>query len=1100
MDPKLRDKFDKRLQKQASAESTDTIRSYLDSREPINVEETLTELRHKQQAKDNAAYVAEHVEPRMGEILDTTARKNGYGQLNLDLLGTSLSQAQKNRNAKSATQILQEPNVDSVAENENLPGSEKEREYDYALARQTPAVQNRYAGIGREPESLDEILSKYQRTNNAVQNAYQGEYQRRIDEQKQRLEALSNPAYRQTLEMQRRKSAEDTKQAEKDDFLTKFFALRSADASDEAIAAIHRGAAKVEQNAIDKQAEQEQIEQLYRESQLAPYYLMTYNDDFADKSKYNSANASVVTKYVNGQRVPDKAIPADIEGSIKYLFQEDEKLFSYVMPEERDIYNYILNTEGEDKAHEYLEVLTPDLQARRMNERRDSAYQTGYQYPLEADIATVIGNPLRLIGTAGAIYDKLANNQVNPNAKYNLIPAALTANRAGSVARTTDVSENIASSLLKKNKNSEDIAKDIGSVVGWLKQGTLSALDSAWAGFLGQNIVNGIAGMNVQDARSILSMAKHGVNVSESVVNAAKKTMSFAENLTRVMMGAGVVPDVIQNAKDRGYTDDQAFLSGMTAGLAEYISEAFSVGNLFETDWTKQGVMNYILNNLKQRTFEGLEEIESGAINWFADILIARNKSEWQEKIDKYSKDPNVGADKALLAAFLDTAKEIGSDALSAFLTTGNEIVIETAKQGIYNATSNKVHNNLAKLGKKNGVDYVAALDAALDKAMETSTNPDEESRAERAEALADLVSKMQQAYPNDTRKRVVDYAMERYRQSGDSIDRANIKYVIQDINNLGADIDRHIGETASPSETETVSESEPTAEETETESAPAAEESAEPAVSASEAAEARNTERTDVNASEASVSGESAESAYTSAFKNYGVAEGMSVEDIAKTLHRKIVKHDGLYAVRGAKAVTSKQLEIMQKLRASGQYSAEELKTVGDKMGEVEKAVAAIDRGDLQKMVNYGNSVLKKYGIKGVVIDDSMVTDYNDSDGFGAEKGSYVESDGTIKVSPLMTTNEMLNSILSHETVHYIVDNDKSEGKTVSKQFMDDMLAAKQKLLGAEQNAATKTGRANIENVPESNFVRAYAPDLVSVFAEVTDHHRTESDHDGDT
>ena len=66
MDPKLRDKFDKRLQKQASAESTDTIRSYLDSREPINVEETLTELRHKQQAKDNAAYVAEHVEPRMG--------------------------------------------------------------------------------------------------------------------------------------------------------------------------------------------------------------------------------------------------------------------------------------------------------------------------------------------------------------------------------------------------------------------------------------------------------------------------------------------------------------------------------------------------------------------------------------------------------------------------------------------------------------------------------------------------------------------------------------------------------------------------------------------------------------------------------------------------------------------------------------------------------------------------------------------------------------------------------------------------------------------------------------------------------------------------
>lgn len=138
------------------------------------------------------------------------------------------------------------------------------------------------------------------------------------------------------------------------------------------------------------------------------------------------------------------------------------------------------------------------------------------------------------------------------------------------------------------------------------------------------------------------------------------------EALSLAIMGTGAAADSTISAKDRGLSDDQAFAIGTIAGAAEVITEKFSLDALLNTDW-EQGAIKYILKNA---FVEGSEEVGSDVINLVADVLVAKDKSEWQTSIEAY-KAQGYSDSEAFGKAVGDQAMEMGVDFLGGALSGG---------------------------------------------------------------------------------------------------------------------------------------------------------------------------------------------------------------------------------------------------------------------------------------------------------------------------------------------------------------------------------------------------------------------------------------------
>lgn len=136
--------------------------------------------------------------------------------------------------------------------------------------------------------------------------------------------------------------------------------------------------------------------------------------------------------------------------------------------------------------------------------------------------------------------------------------------------------------------------------------------------------------------------------------------------LTLAIMGTGAAADTTISAKDRGLSDGQAFALGTIAGAAEVITEKISLDALLKPDWEK-GALKYVLKNALA---EGSEEVGSDVINLVADVLISKEKSEWQLSIDAYKAEGYTDAE-ALGRAIGDQAATMGLDFLGGALSGG---------------------------------------------------------------------------------------------------------------------------------------------------------------------------------------------------------------------------------------------------------------------------------------------------------------------------------------------------------------------------------------------------------------------------------------------
>ena len=295
----------------------------------------------------------------------------------------------------------------------------------------------------------------------------------------------------------------------------------------------------------------------------------------------------------------------------------------FATPEQTKFFNYYYRKYGKEAAEKFYEERLRDdlmLQQREESERKWKEFATkNTGTAILATIGSVLESPMKGASYLMQLVDYLEDGKIDENATYNNFSRWNTATR-------------------------DAIMEEINRSGTWGKVGSFAyGVGTSMADFAWQTFLSG------------------GFSAAGS---AAAKRISEAVALG--IMGTGAAADATIAAKDRGLTDDRAFALGTIAGAAEILTEKFSVEALLEGVGNRRA-WQYILKNAFT---EGTEEVGSDVINFFADVLIAKDKSQWEEAIRGYEAD-GKSEKQAFLLAVRDQALSMGESFLGGFLSGG---------------------------------------------------------------------------------------------------------------------------------------------------------------------------------------------------------------------------------------------------------------------------------------------------------------------------------------------------------------------------------------------------------------------------------------------
>ena len=368
----------------------------------------------------------------------------------------------------------------------------------------------------------------------------------------------------------------------------------------------------------------EEIQEYNRQYEY--YNAFTKNADFAEKSAYKTtyvggehfsplANRYTVTgfedityDYINRNETARNRQNLTDIANYSSFTGTDKSYLQEMTDDEIAIYNYLYAT-NKSEAEAYLGWLTSDLNARQREREQAQWAADAKEHPITSSLFSVAISPLKILSAAGQFADYITDGEIDHNAGYNKFSYIPSTIRG-------------------------QVASDIAESGKWGEVGS-------WTYQLGMSM---------------------GDFLMTSAVSGGNQALSLT------LMGSGAMADTVISAKDRGLSDDQAMILGVVAGGAEIITEKFSLDALFKGDMSK-GAMRYILTNAFT---EGTEEVSSSLINTFADILVAKDKSEWAMAIDEYmANNPDASESEAFNKVLTDTALSLGLDFLGGALMGG---------------------------------------------------------------------------------------------------------------------------------------------------------------------------------------------------------------------------------------------------------------------------------------------------------------------------------------------------------------------------------------------------------------------------------------------
>ena len=371
---------------------------------------------------------------------------------------------------------------------------------------------------------------------------------------------------------------------------------------------------------------------------------LSQNADWAERSKYKSTyrggeKLNLLTgrytdtgfddidyDYINrNETARGRALVNSVADNTS-LLGLDKSYLKQMKDDEIAVYNALYDPNDKSASDAYLAMILSDLNYRQRESQEE--YWAGYakEHPIASSTFSVLISPMKGLSALGQVADYAADGTIDQNAAYNkfsYIPSTIR--------------EQVSSDIVANSKN-----KKWGEVGSWTYQ----------------------LGMGMGDF------------LMNTAVSGGNSTFSLA------LMGSGAMADTVISAKDRGLSDDQAMILGVVAGGAEIITEKFSLDALLNPNMTR-GALKYILTNAFT---EGTEEVGSSLINLFADILVSKDKSEWQMQINDYlAKNHNASEQEAFMSVLGDTALSLGLDFLGGSLMGG---VMGTGGAGINYVTN----------------------------------------------------------------------------------------------------------------------------------------------------------------------------------------------------------------------------------------------------------------------------------------------------------------------------------------------------------------------------------------------------------------------------
>lgn len=354
------------------------------------------------------------------------------------------------------------------------------------------------------------------------------------------------------------------------------------------------------------------------------YGFLRNAEDFAEKSKYTTTyrggekfNAltgtytdsgfdDITYDYINRN---EKAVDRQRLADISYntaLLGLDNSERGEMTDDEISIFNYIYATQGSEAAYAYIDELTSDLNARQRETAQTQWAEYAKEHPVGSSVFSILESPMKGISYLGQVADYVSDGTIDQNEGYNKFSY---------------------------------INSTIRNVVG-------NTVEANW----------GAAGSFAYQT---------GMSMGDFLFNTALS--GGYQPLALAIMGTGAAADTTIAAKDRGLSDNQAFALGTIAGAAEVITEKLSLDALLDMTSLSKSAVGYFLKNTLA---EGSEEVESSLINLIADILISKDKSEWQQTINAYQAG-GMDENEAFWHAVLDQAASLGLDFLGGALSGG---------------------------------------------------------------------------------------------------------------------------------------------------------------------------------------------------------------------------------------------------------------------------------------------------------------------------------------------------------------------------------------------------------------------------------------------
>ena len=135
----------------------------------------------------------------------------------------------------------------------------------------------------------------------------------------------------------------------------------------------------------------------------------------------------------------------------------------------------------------------------------------------------------------------------------------------------------------------------------------------------------------------------------------------------------------LDEAKQRGASDEQAIAYGTLAGAAESIAEMIGVDNLMKIG-SSATMRQLMMNLVKQGASEGIEEGITTLLNNFSDQLVMQDKSNFNILVQQYMKQ-GLSESDAKKQAWKDMANDLAFDMVSGFVSGAVHAGPQTAYQ-----------------------------------------------------------------------------------------------------------------------------------------------------------------------------------------------------------------------------------------------------------------------------------------------------------------------------------------------------------------------------------------------------------------------------------